>query len=147
MLRENSYLEQLILVGPNQKSIEEISPDLKEKLVCISIQEIEQKNIGEELAKIHMELPAYISVDKDVLDRYGARTNWNQGGMSVATLRRMLSQVFLHQKVIGGDICGECSLDEPLQQLLEDEKVNETTNGIVYQFLSPYFLDNEEGAD
>lgn len=139
MLLENPYLEQLILIGPNEKSIEEISPECKKKLVCISMQEIENETIEKELPRIRMELPAYISIDKDVLDRYGARTNWNQGSMSVTTLRRMLSDVFMHQKVIGVDICGECSLSEPVYQLIKDKKVNRATNELLYHFLSSYF--------
>ena len=91
-----------------------------------------------------MDLPAYISIDKDVLNRYGARTNWSQGNMSVDTLKRMLLDVFMHQNVIGVDICGECSLSEPLWQLEEDEKINSVTNTILYQFLFPYFSENRE---
>ena len=105
------------------------------------MQEIEAKTIEKDLNQIQKELPAYISIDKDVLDRYGARTNWNQGSMSVDTLQKLLSEVFRHQKVIGVDICGECSLEEPFSQLIEDEKVNGTTNAILYHFLSKYFSD------
>ena len=70
-----------------------------------------------------------------MLDRYSARTNWNQGSMSVDTLKKLLSEVFTHQRVIGVDICGECSLEEPWQQLKEDQKINEVTNDILYHFL------------
>lgn len=139
MLRENPYLEQMVLVGPNEKSIEEIAPELRKKLVCISIQEIESKDVEKELSQIRTELPVYISIDKDVLNRYSARTNWNQGSMSAGTLKRLLLEVFLHQKVIGVDICGECALSESFQQFMEDERVNEETNVMLYHFLSPYF--------
>lgn len=138
LLVENPYLEQLILIGPEQESIEEISPELREKLVCISIQEIEREKTKKAFSKIRIELPAYISIDKDVLDRYNARTNWNQGSMSVSTLEELLSGIFMHQEVIGVDICGECSPLEPLQQFVEDEKINQVTNDILYHFLSLY---------
>lgn len=42
----------------------------------------------------------------------------------------------MHQTVIGVNICGECSLQEPLQKLLEDDRVNQATNRILYHFLS-----------
>lgn len=138
MLRENPYLGQLISIGPDQKAIREISPELKKKSVCISINEIEEKSAGEEMKKIDLSLPVYISIDKDVLDRYNARTNWDQGNMSVSTLEKLLSEVFARQTVIGVDICGECSLREPLQELLEDTKINRVTNQILYHFLSLY---------
>ena len=92
----------------------------------------------EEIKKIDITLPAYISIDKDVLNHYHARTNWDQGNMSVYTLKKLLEEVFKHQEVIGIDICGECNLQEPLQQLIEDEKINHITNDILYHFLSRY---------
>lgn len=144
MLRQNLYLEQLILIGPNQKSMEEIPADLMKKLVCVSIQDIECETARKDVSKIRMDLPAYISIDKDVLDRYGARTNWNQGDMSVDTLKKLLSEVFMNQKVIGVDICGECSLAEPVGQLVEDQRVNQVTNEILYCFLSNYFLNERK---
>ena len=144
ILRENPYLEQLILIGPNESSIRKIPSEFKKKLVCISMQQIEAETTEKEFPKIRMDLPAYISIDKDVLNRYGARTNWSQGNMSVDTLKRMLIDVFMHQNVIGVDICGECSLSEPLWQLEEDEKINSVTNTILYQFLLPYFSENRE---
>ena len=91
MLRENSCLEQLILIGPDQENIKEISLDLQKKLVCISIQELEERKAEKQLTQIRVDIPTYISIDKDVLDHYGARTNWNQGRMSVETLKRLLS--------------------------------------------------------
>lgn len=87
-----------------------------------------------------MTLPAYISIDKDVLDRYWARTNWDQGNMSIKTLEKILQDIFKHQNVIGVDICGECDLHESYWQLKEDEKINHMTNDILYHFLSQYML-------
>ena len=97
-------------------------------------------NIQKEIQKIDMSVPAYISIDKDVLDRYWARTNWNQGHMSIRTLEMLLKEVFQNQEVIGVDICGECNLQEPLNQLVEDQKINHTTNDILYHFLSRYMI-------
>lgn len=139
VLRENKNLEQLILIGPDESSIREISPDLKEKLVCISIQALEKEKAQKELSKIKMDLPTYLSIDKDVLDRYNARTNWDQGDLSIEMLEKILSEVFMHQNVIGVDICGECSLSEPPYELMEDEKINRVTNEILYHFLLSYF--------
>mgnify|MGYP003479788864 FL=1 len=45
----------------------------------------------------------------------------------------------MNQKVIGVDICGECSLAEPVGQLVEDQRVNQVTNEILYHFLSTHF--------
>ena len=139
LLRSHASLRQLILVGPEQKSMEEIPPAFKGKLVCISMEEIDEHMVNQKLSEIQMKLPVYISIDKDVLDRNGARTNWNQGSMSLRILEKLLLQVFEHQNVIGVDICGECSPMEPMQELLKDEKINKMTNDALYSFLSGLF--------
>lgn len=59
--------------------------------------------------------------------------------MSVSTMKKLISEVFMHQNVIGVDICEECSLQEPLPKLLEDDRVNQATNRILYHFLSVYY--------
>ncbi len=139
LLRSHSSLRQLILVGPEQKSIEEIPSEFADRLVCISMEEIDEQVIDGKLSGIQMKLPVYISIDKDVLDKNGARTNWNQGSMSLRILEKLLLEVFEHQNVIGVDICGECSPMEPMRELLKDEKINKMTNDTLYSFLSGLF--------
>ena len=132
----DSRLKQMILIGPDPESIRPVPARLREKIICISVEESEEHTAEAEIKKINLKLPAYISIDKDVLNRYNARTNWNQGNMSVTTLKKLLREVFRHQKVIGVDICGECSLQEPFPEFLEDERINDVTNQILYHFLS-----------
>lgn len=135
----NPRLQQVILTGPDQKTIDEIPAELHEKLICISKEEIEEKRVYEKIPLIDMELPIYISIDKDVLDRSSARTNWNQGEMPFPILEGLLLEVFEHQQVIGVDICGECSLLEPFREIMADEKINKLTNDRLYHFLSMLF--------
>lgn len=144
LLRGNPWLQQLILVGPGVQSGKDIPRDLWEKVVFISMQEIEEDDMEEEIKKIRLDLPAYISIDKDVLDRYSARTNWNQGTMSFETLERLLTDVFVSQHVIGVDICGECDLSEPFGELVEDERINNSTNRLLYQFLASHLAQEGE---
>lgn len=138
LLHENIYLKQLILIGPNQQSIE--NKDVSSKVICISVNEQEEDVAHSQIKKVDLTLPAYISIDKDILDRYWARTNWDQGNMSIKTLEKILQDIFKHQNVIGVDICGECDLHESYWQLKEDKKINHTTNDILYHFLSQYML-------
>ncbi len=164
LLLHHPYLRQMILAGPEQKSMEELPEELeevltepgerpgkirkqpgepgkqaREKLVCISREEIENKAMDGKISRIDMTVPVYISIDKDVLDRSGARTNWDQGEMPLAVLEKLLLEVFVHQQVIGVDICGECSLLEPLQELMEDERINRLTNERLHHFLTRLF--------
>ena len=54
-------------------------------------------------------------------------------------LEKLLLDVFRHQRVIGVDICGECSLTEPLPELMEGREVNRETDELLYRFLSELF--------
>lgn len=139
MLKKNHYLKQMILIGPAQKSLDGIDPDLKEKLICISMEEVRRGETRKKIPQIDMKVPIYISIDKDVLSSLYARTNWNQGDMPIDILKQLILEVFEHQKVIGVDICGECSFQEPLPELAEDEKINQKTNHDIYQYLVKLF--------
>jgi len=50
----------------------------------------------------------YISIDKDVLSRESAVTNWDQGNMTLGRLRELLRAAARRTRVIGVDVCGEC---------------------------------------
>ncbi|MBE3570743.1 MAG: arginase family protein [Bacillales bacterium] len=52
----------------------------------------------------------YISIDKDVLKKTDAATNWDQGQMSLASLLHYLQELLQHKNVYGMDICGEAKL-------------------------------------
>ena len=138
IMEKNHYLEQIILIGPDQKSIDEIELSLKEKLICISIQELEKQQGMEKAKEIKTELPAYFSIDKDVLDRYSARTNCNQGNMSIEVLEYLLSEFFCHMEIIGVDICGECDVMENIREKEKDCRINMEANQILYRFISSY---------
>lgn len=138
VIETNRYLEQIILIGPDQKSIDEIEPILRKKLICISIQELEKQQGMEKAKEIRTELPAYFSIDKDVLDRYSARTNWNQGKMSIEVLEYLLSEFFGHMEIIGVDICGECDVMEDITEKETDCQINMAANQLLYRFISPY---------
>ncbi|MGI6008370.1 MAG: arginase family protein [Ruminococcus sp.] len=133
------YLKQMILIGPERKSMELIDEKLRDKLICITTDDIVRGRAEDEIGKIDLELPIYISLDKDVLSACYARTNWNQGEMSMDILKKLLLEIFVHQKVIGVDICGECSFQEPLPQLAEDTKVNIKANQSLYRYLIKLF--------
>lgn len=49
----------------------------------------------------------YVSVDKDVLDRAFAMTNWDHGSMRLDELTEALRALVLAKNVLGADVCGE----------------------------------------
>jgi len=62
----------------------------------------------EELASALEGRDVYISIDKDVLNRESAVTNWDQGNMPLRRLRGLLRAVTRRARVLGVDVCGEC---------------------------------------
>ena len=59
------------------------------------------------------ELPLYISVDKDVMEKSECITNWDQGDLTIGELEELLKGSAGGHKVIGADICGGLSETDP----------------------------------
>lgn len=141
VLEKNENLEQLILIGPKQDTIDEIcglEEKIRKKLVCISLQQLEEKSALKKLDEIKDNIPFYISIDKDVLSRHYAKTNWNQGNMSVELIKKILKKFLENHDIIGADICGERSIYEPIPEFVEDRAINKKTNKILYDFLTKF---------
>ncbi|MBR6184461.1 MAG: arginase family protein [Bacteroidales bacterium] len=52
------------------------------------------------------DLPVYLSIDLDVLSEEYARTDWDQGRMTLEELKRALRAVIGARRIIGVDLCG-----------------------------------------
>lgn len=79
----------------------------------------------------------YLSLDKDVMGRDYARTNWNQGEMSLDEVKEIIGLVFRSgAEVLGIDVCGE--LTEAKGAKAEDYAVNLRTNIELHEFISDY---------
>ena len=150
VLLENPNLQQLVLIGPKKADIQAVLNDkqlkakekklLKEKLIAFSAEELRAGEGHERAEKIRMDVPFYISIDKDVLDERYCKTNWNQGKMPLSLLEHLLS-LFLNQKhILGVDICGECQQGIPLPEYMEAEEKNAETNRRLFEFLTRYIV-------
>lgn len=102
-LKDIPYLSKAILIGP--KSCTAVNAANK-TLHIIPYEPENHQVIVRLLANMKNE-PVYISIDKDVLKREEAITNWDQGVMTVAALLFYLRIIRKETKVIGLDICGE----------------------------------------
>lgn len=75
----------------------------------------------------------YISIDKDVLSRVFARTDWDQGTMTLDELFASIRDISLKHKIIGVDICGEPKNTE--ETCSEDVSINSEINRRIQEFL------------
>lgn len=107
MLKENSYLGKVLIIGISPKLLGETG-GFPGRTAVIT------ENIGraEILSTIKAWKPQgklYISIDKDVLSQEYALTNWDQGSMTLDTLCMAIKECLAleHDGLIGVDICGE----------------------------------------
>lgn len=74
----------------------------------------------------------YLSVDKDILDRRFARTDWSQGAYSLETLAGWLRKL-LGMQVVAIDLCGELSPAKGATP--EDLRINGETNRFLQELI------------
>ena len=77
----------------------------------------------------------YVSIDKDVLDREWARTDWSQGTYSLDCLKGWLDRL-LRLDVVAVDVCGELAPAKGATP--EDLRVNCETNVELQDFILGY---------
>ena len=76
----------------------------------------------------------YISIDLDVLSEKDARTNWDQGDMTLECLTGILTRIKRNYNIIGVDICG--GISESKGGTENDELINgRARSGIIRIFL------------
>ena len=77
----------------------------------------------------------YVSLDKDIMDRRWARTDWSQGSYSLERVKGLLRQVMESGVVIAAvDICGEMAPAKGATP--EDQRVNRETNLELYKAIN-----------
>ena len=74
----------------------------------------------------------YLSIDKDILDRAHARTDWGQGTYSLTQLKGWLDRL-LRLDVVAVDVCGELAPAKGASP--EDLRVNCETNIELQEFI------------
>ncbi|MBQ9410770.1 MAG: hypothetical protein IJU21_04095 [Bacteroidales bacterium] len=75
----------------------------------------------------------YISLDKDIMSREYARTNWDQGEFSLPDVEFILRKVALEGEIAAVDICGESSPAKGATP--EDARINFETNTKLYNLI------------
>ncbi len=79
----------------------------------------------------------YISLDKDVMGRDYARTDWSQGNLSLDEVKEIIREVLgSGAEILGIDICGE--LTESKGAKAEDYEINLKTNIELQKLISDY---------
>ena len=111
-------LAQALLVG--------IDPDLEVEILdlvfdgVLAVTTDDLRHTGDALSQDVLEMfslldphiPIYISIDKDVLTKDYARTNWDQGCMTLPQLEAAVRRVAAGHRLLGTDVCGGLTRDK-----------------------------------
>lgn len=137
VLRNNPFVCNIIVVGASDELIAQIPGALREKVVFYSQSEIDHHRAWPSKAGSLIHEPVYISIDKDVLRKQDAVTDWSNGDMTLLQLQAVLRIIYAHEQVIGVDITGECSasLDylSELKSTAVDNRANEELMRMICQ--------------
>ncbi|RHK46507.1 hypothetical protein DW064_13095 [Segatella copri] len=101
---------------------------LRERVLFYSQAEIDHHQAWPSKAGKLIHEPVYISIDKDVLRKQDAITDWSNGDMTLMQLQAVLRIIYAHEKVIGIDITGECSATLDYFSELKDAEINNEAN-------------------
>ena len=143
---ELPLLKRVILIGPDEEAFSRVESEIQEKVEFLSrekLLEMEEAQVCAFVSEHVGKLPLYISVDKDVLCKDDADTNWSQGDMRLNTLLECLKRVreICAEGIRGVDICGECDVAESGNSALNDR----ANAALLECFLSAYVSEDHDG--
>ena len=103
-LRRNPFLHHVLLVG--------VAPELAAecdrsggRVTVVDRTALPAPEVLPRLLRDH--LPIYLSIDKDVLHPDFARTDWDQGTMTLPALEAFVEALADSRPLMGADMCGE----------------------------------------
>ncbi|MBQ0001044.1 MAG: arginase family protein [Clostridiales bacterium] len=134
-LEEVPLLKEVILVGPDEAAFQAVDEEWKKRVRFFSRERLAAEGMPaciSWLKETNMDLPFYLSVDKDILSPEALKTNWSQGDLKAEELLQILSAFYENtlkqgSHLLGMDVCGE---DDP-QHSTDPEKSDEINRSLL----------------
>ncbi len=146
-LDTNDFLKEVCVLGPSRQAFEECSREDRRRIREIPAEESEKAKLLEDFLERNSQLPLYLSIDKDLLSTEAARTNWDQGEISLSSLLSWIRQAFEKRYILGADICGENPQDTQEPPRREDLEINGRTNRTLLELLEHEMGSQKEKAE
>lgn len=152
VLEENRLIDNVVIIGVADHLADEIRKeiashpadarnDLQHKVTFIRESELSSSSHLIPQRRIAPTSHLYISIDKDALSPACAATNWDQGSLDVATLKKIIEDLAASHKIIGVDICGERARDfagDEHHTVQEADSLNDRINRELVEFLKNF---------
>ncbi|MGG1314652.1 MULTISPECIES: arginase family protein [Cohnella] len=134
-IRNNPFLAKVLLLGVGEEGLREIPASVGSKVAAYSVRSIEglESDVRSIVSQIPTEL-VYVSIDKDVLNRNEAVTDWDQGNVTLRQLLGILDGIASSRKIAGVDICGEypySPVHAYRKEIRRALNINERTNRVL----------------
>lgn len=150
MLSCGSWVRAAKLSNPNLEKVvmfgvaDELATEADEPYVtCIRESEINglsPYDLEDYISTIDIGRNIYLSIDKDVMSKKFAATNWDQGTMSLLQLEAIVNKILDGRRLLGVDICGE--LSESKGGSAEESLLNVRTNLELQTFFEKRLIDS-----
>ena len=122
-IKSNTFIKKVLIIGLSKEQKEAIPKEYLDKVICICEEEVAKWSEQDNLLIDLDNLPVYISIDKDVLNKETVNTSWDQGKMSLNRLKLILYKIIKNKDVIGIDICGE-NQESKMEFIKNNDMVN-----------------------
>lgn len=123
VLQENKFVQHIILIGVADHLANELQDEIanyanrltivtESKLSSFNFKELnkilnnKQKQTNS-ISAYSNKTSLYFSIDKDVFSSEFAVTNWDQGSLSLESLKHIITELSHGKELLGIDICGE----------------------------------------
>jgi arginase family enzyme len=129
-LKHLPLLKKVVIIGARADLAAVIPRKFNSKVAVFSTLNW-QATLANEILNAIPTQDIYISIDKDVLNKSEAITNWDQGSMKLADLLVLLKFLGRYKKVYGLDICGELPtspVDFFKKKVVKANRINEKAN-------------------
>lgn len=131
-------LQEVVIVGASDKLIRTVPEEYGQRVSFYSEATLAHEKGWRNFSSAYIEGPVYLSIDKDVLNPASAVTDWDQGSFSLQELEELLAIVLRKERVVGIDICGECSatltLFEERREATVDSRANKELLKLIQSF-------------
>jgi hypothetical protein len=126
-----SWVREMKEKNPMLEAVWTLGPDHRIRNDEGTVDRELEREIGDLLAALDGKR-VYLSVDKDVLDRNAARTDWSQGTYPLDVLKGWIGEI-LKKDVVAIDLCGEMAPTKGATP--EDLRINCETNIELQEFI------------